>query len=158
MGQVTVIFVRGQDNLIDNVIAKASGGPFVHVAIMVPDVGLVESLGMGGPGIIPPCVRISSLRKYDNANVEKFDVDLSDLPAAQAKAEELIGTEYGFDNLVAGGLFDLFGIEVPDLLRCADCSRTVALILHEGGKDILPGVPTGSITPMDEERELKRVD
>ncbi|MDR3561889.1 MAG: hypothetical protein P4N59_10710 [Negativicutes bacterium] len=157
MAIVKVIFVRGGDNLVDNVIAAASCGPFVHVAIMVPDIGLVESLGEGGPGIIPPCVRLSPSRKYDNRDdVEIILVDLPNIAAAQDEAERLLGRPYGYIDCITTGLRDMLGVKYPGDGDITDhCSETVARILRVGGDDILPTTDPDNISPMDEEKALK---
>lgn len=159
MSKVQVIFVPGTvDSGVDKIISLASGGPFVHVAVKVPGVGLVESLGEGGPNIIPPCVRISSWRKYDNADVKIFDVELPNFEAAQAEAEKLIGTAYGYDNCIVTGLHDVFGLNLPDDgLLTAHCSKTAALILRAGGDNILSSIAADNISPEDEEKALEGV-
>jgi hypothetical protein len=156
MAKVQVIFVRGENNLVDNAIVAATGGPFVHVAIKVPCVGLIESLGKGGPGILPPCVRISSWRKYTNANVKIIEIDLPNIEAAQAEAEKLIGRPYGYIEDLTTGLRDILGINYPGDGDITDhCSETVARILRSGGQNILPGTAPDNMSPEDEEKALE---
>ena len=150
MAQVKVIFVRGQDNLVDNVIAGASHGPYVHVAIKVPGVGLVESLGNERVGIILPGVRISPWRKYDsNPDVTIIDVELPDMAAAQVEAEKMFGRPYGYDACIDGGMQDMFGVQMPGNGELtANCSETVTRILRAGGRQVLPDQTADSVTPM----------
>lgn len=156
MGKVTIIFVRGSEtNLVDKIIADVSNGPFTHVAIKVPGVGLIESRGDFGPGVIPPCVRVSSWRKYDNADTEAIDLELPDLEAARAEAEKLVGSLYGYVDCAGGAVHDLMDIDLKgNGLVSANCSETVARVLRSGGLSILPGVEADNITPMDLKRAI----
>ncbi len=155
--KTTVYFVVGEEgNLVDEIITHASKGPYSHVAIFVPGVGLVESWGEIGPGIMPPCVRLAPLRKFDGrSDVTIARIDLPNLAAAQDEAERLIGTPYGYPDCATTGLRELFGIKPKgNGILTAHCSETVARILRAGEYVLLPEEAPDNISPNAEAKEL----
>jgi hypothetical protein len=127
------------------------------VAIQIPDVGLVEARGDFGPGVIPPCVRISSWRKYDNANTEVVELELPDLEAAQVEAERLLGSLYGYVDCAGGALNDIINVNLKGNGSVTNnCSEAVTRILRASGLNFLPGIEADNITPMDLKRAIDK--
>ena len=156
MAKVKVFFVRAAPySFVDEAISVFSKGKYIHTAIEILG-GTLESLGEvvqdESGNDIPPGVRLSPLGKYDNRkDVLPKIVEVPDLAGAEAVARKLIGTPYGYIDCAEGGMFDQTGIALPDDgWLTADCSKTVALVLRGGGVDILPGIPAGDLTPMDD--------
>ena len=155
MDKVTVIFVHG-DILIDKVIDVVTNGPYSHVAIKVPGVGLLESLAAMHYGIIPPCVLISPWRKYDgNPDAKFIDIEVPNLAAGQDEAERLFGRPYGYIDCLGGAERDMTGANPKgDGEWSDDCSEAVTRVLRSCEINVLPDVNADNVTPMALYREL----
>jgi len=154
MSTVTIIFVSGH-SIIDTVINTVSHGQYSHVAIKILE-GVVEALGVKDIGDKYPGVWLHDAEKYDNnPDVKMIDVDLPDIAGAEAEANNLIGTLYGYLDCINGGYYDITGKQLTnDGKITANCSETVTLILRAGGLAILPELSADYITPNDLYREL----
>jgi hypothetical protein len=65
---VKIIFVPGEDNLVDNIISTVSNGKYVHVAIEILG-GILEAMGEKEPGDKYPGVWLHDIHKYDEGTV-----------------------------------------------------------------------------------------
>ncbi len=155
--KVTVIFVKGDDKdcVVDRVIDAVSKGEYSHVAIKILG-GVVEALGEKDADDKYPGVWVHNAGKYDNdPDATMVDVDLPNIARAEAEAESLIGTLYGYVDCVNGGVYDMTGKQLPaDGVITADCSETVTRILKAGGLNIFPTICPDCITPNDLYRAL----
>jgi len=155
MPKVVVIFVHG-DSLVDQVIDAFSHGQYSHTAIKIND-GVVEALGVKDDGDKYPGVWLHDIAKYDNdPNVYLIEVDIPNLADAETRAQELIGTLYGYIDCIDGGVFDTTGIQLTaDGELTCNCSETVVRVLRAGGFNVLPSVRADCITPNDLYKALK---
>ena len=112
-----------------------------HAAIYMLD-GILEALDTG-------FVK-SPLNAYDSFKHTILTVEVPDIEAAEAEAEKLLGTPYGYRACLDGGLHDLLGVTVPgDGEKTVDCSEAVVRILRAGGLDIFPDFSADNVTPAD---------
>jgi len=140
--KVNVLFYFGHDwigKVIDAVEGK--GKDPSHTGIFMFR-GLLEAVKGG-------FVK-SPATTYDGLETKIIFVDVPNMEAAEAKAQVLLGTPYGYIDCITGGLHDLTGKNVPgDGEITVNCSEAVTRILRAGGLDILPGVYADDVTPAD---------
>lgn len=146
MTTTRLIFVHG-DNFLSQAIQKATDSEWAHVGIELFD-GIVEALFEG--------VTLSAKDKYALYRTAYLEVAVPDMEAAQAKAQQLLHTAYGYmtDNF-SGAVHALTGIVLPgNGEKTVNCSETVTRILRAGGFEVLPEIAADSITPGDLYRAL----
>lgn len=154
MSKITLIFVGGNSE-VDKVIDNVSHGDKSHVAIGILG-STLEALGMKDEHDLYPGVWLHDPLKYQNNPDAIFkEVEIPDIQAAETEARKLIGTLYGYDCCIKGGVYDQTGLEIFGNLLTANCSKTVTLVLRAGGFNILPSVNADCITPNDLYRALE---
>lgn len=90
----------------------------------------------------------SSPDDYANRKTEILPVEVLDLSAALAMANQLLYTPYGWPDCINGGIYELTGKQLPgDGTITVNCSEAVARILRAGGVDVLPGIYADCVTP-----------
>lgn len=142
MPNINVLFSYPTD-IIGRVIDLAEGrGPDpCHSGIFILG-GLCQALKQGFVKS-PPDV-------YEGARHAVMTVVIKDMTAAETKAQELLGTPYGYIDCVNGGIHDILGKVIPgDGEITVNCSEAVIRILRAGGTDPLEGVPADCVTPAD---------
>ncbi|MBP2644054.1 MAG: hypothetical protein H6Q67_1941 [Firmicutes bacterium] len=148
MAQVKVLFsyaVSPFGRLIDRV--EGPGEDPSHTGIFMLG-GILEALEDG-------FVK-SELTAYDGFKHTIVSIDMPDIASAEAEAEKLLGTPYGYRACVDGGLHDLLGVTVPgDGEKTVDCSEAVTRILQAGGLNIFPDFSADNVTPADLYRKLQ---
>jgi hypothetical protein len=150
MDRVTLISVGG-DSKIDNLIKDVSPGAKKygksHVAMLLFD-GVYESTGLKEEYDPYPGVWLHNPHKYDNNPGATFiEVEVPDIEAMEDEARRLLGTPYGYTDCVKTGLYELFGIEIPDNDWGIMCSELCTRLFRTGKVPILPEVPAGCISP-----------
>jgi hypothetical protein len=155
--RLTVIFTSGT-GLISDTIKKVTGGPYTHAAVKILD-SVLESYGTTLENDKYPGVWLHKPDRYDNVTDTVFiDLPIPNLPAAEDEARKLLGSPYGYSDLISSGIHSLFGKEVAASGEKINiCSEAVTRILRAGGLDILPDVKADCISPMDLYRELRRL-
>ena len=83
-------------------------------------------------------------------------VEVPDLAPILAKAKQLEGTPYGYTDCIRGGVYDLFGGQIPDNTLTMDCSEAQTRLLRSV-REVLPGREAGTITPIDLYRYVREV-
>ena len=127
--------------------AEGPGQDPSHTAIFMLG-GILEALDNG-------FVK-SPITSYDGFKTTILTVDVPDIKAAEAKAEKLLGTPYGWEACIDGGLHDLLGVTVPgDGEKTVDCSEAVVRILQAGGLNIFPDFSADNVTPVDLLKKLQ---
>jgi len=149
MAKVNVLFSYPCTPFGDLVEAVEGKGEPSHAAIFMLG-GILEALDNG-------FVK-SPLTAYDGFKTTILSIDVPNIKAAEAEAEKLLGTPYGYRSCVDGGLHDLLGITVPgDGEKTVDCSEAVTRILQAGGLDIFPDFSADNVTPADLFEKLNRL-
>jgi hypothetical protein len=98
----------------------------------------------------------SPLNAYDGFKTTVLTVDVPNIEAAEAEAQRLLGTPYGWRACLDGGLHDLLGVTVPgNGKKTVNCSEAVTYILQAGGLDIFPDFSADNVTPADLLRKLQ---
>jgi len=147
MAKVNVLFSYPCTPFGELVEAVEGKGEPSHAAIFMLG-GILEALDNG-------FVK-SPLNAYDGFKTTILTVDVPDIEAAEAKANELLGKPYGWKACIAGGLHDLLGVTIPgDGEKTDDCSEAVTRILQSGGLDIFPDFAPDNVTPADLLRKLQ---
>ena len=151
MAKVRVGFVGG-DTVIDKVIEGASGSQYAdisHTFIYLLN-SIVEAEGVKQYADPYPGVWLHPPAKYDGDSHAKFiDVDVPDVPAAESKARELIGTLYGYvDCLATVSKFLADCNLIPGSDRTMHCSETVTRILRAGGVSVCPELQADEVSPV----------
>lgn len=122
-------------------LAEGKGPDPCHCGVFILD-GLCQALSQG-------FVK-SPADVYDSERHAVMTVAIKDIAAAESKAQELLGTPYGYLDCVNGGIHDILGKVVPgDGEFTINCSEGVTRILRAGGMDLLPGIPADCVTPAD---------
>lgn len=155
MAKLTVIFTGNNENKFSKLISKVTKGEYTHVAIKILD-SVAEAFASCIEGDPYPGFWLHEPNRYDKYQSAVFvDVEIPDLKAAEKQARHLLGTAYGYTDLVNAGVYNLTGKSLPGTGKyTVICSEAVVMILRSGGLNILPGVNADSISPMDLYRAL----
>jgi|GEM_PF-1528328 len=149
MPKVIVIFVGGYSK-IDNLIEGVSGGVednISHAAMLLLG-STLESTGEKEEHDLYPGVWPHSPTKYiGNPNAKFIEVEVPDLAAGEEKARQLIGTLYGYSSCVKTGVYEIFGVKIPNIIPVMDCSQMDVEVLRVMGLNILPDIPACCIAP-----------
>jgi len=128
--------------------AEGKGQPS-HAAIFMLG-GILEALSNG-------FVK-SPENAYDQFKHTIVTVDVPNIEAAEAEANKLLGTPYGYVDCFTGGLHDLLGITIPgNGEKTVNCSEAVTRILQAGGLDIFPDFAPDNVTPADLLKKLQDI-
>lgn len=149
MAKLTLMFYKGAGgSVVDTVIDAVEQGLYSHVAVLILG-GTLEALGIKDPQDTYPGTWLHSADKYTNDPRAVFvDVDIPDMTGAEAVAQSLIGSPYGYVSAIEGGICDLTGFCMESIGTFTnDCSEVGTRILRGGGLKLLPGIPPGDITP-----------
>ena len=150
MAKYTLVFVGGYE-MIDGAIETLSGAlkdNISHVAC------ILSGFCWEAQGVIlnnepyPGFWEQPYNRLVGNPCAKFIEVEVPDLAPVLAKAKELRGTLYGYTDCIRGGVFDLFGVQLPDNVLTVDCSEVQTRMLR-AVVDVLPGREPGTITPID---------
>jgi hypothetical protein len=157
MGEITLIFVATK-GIIGNIIRKVTRGKFSHVAGLMFN-STLEAYGWKLEDDPYPGVWLHSPWRYSlrDPNVVFVDVEIPDIKGAEFEARRLIGAPYGYIDLLAAGIYNLFRIDLRTSGRhISICSEVWVRILRAGGVEVLPGVEADAIAPMDLYRTLSK--
>lgn len=151
MSAVRVGFVGG-DSWLDKAIEAASGSQYAdisHAFIFLLN-SIVEAEGVKQYADPYPGVWLHPPEKYDgDGHVKIVEIDVPDLPAAESKARELIGTLYGYTDCIVTATKFLTGHNIfSGGEGTMHCSETVTRILRAGGLCICPGLQADEVSPV----------
>lgn len=151
MTAVRVGFVGG-DSWLDKAIEAASGSQYAdisHAFIFLLN-SIVEAEGVKQYADPYPGVWLHPPGKYDgDGHVKIIELDVPDLPAAESKARELIGTLYGYSDCIVTATKFLTGYNIfSGGERTMHCSETVTRILRAGGLPVCPGLQADEVSPV----------
>ena len=151
MAKIRVGFVGG-DTVIDKVIEGASGSQYAdisHTFIYLLN-SIVEAEGVKQYADPYPGVWLHPPGKYDgDGHVKIVEIDVPDLPAAESKARELIGTLYGYTDCIVTATKFLTGHNIfSGGEGTMHCSETVTRILRAGGVSVCPELQADEVSPV----------
>lgn len=150
MAKYTLVFVGGYTK-IDGVIETASNAlqeNISHVASVFNGNTLEAQGVILGDEKYPGFWRQRPDRLVGVPCVRFVAVEVPDLTPILSEVQELIGTPYGYTDCIRGGVYDLFGVQIPDNALTMDCSEAQTRLLRTV-VDVLPGREPGTITPID---------
>ena len=151
MSAVRVGFVGG-DTIVDTVIEAASGSQYADISHSFVYLlnSIVEAEGVKKYSDPYPGVWVHPPDKYEgNQHVKFIDVDVPDLPAAESKARELIGTLYGYTDCIVTATKFLTGHNIfKGGENTMHCSETVVRILRAGGLVVCPELEADEVSPI----------
>ena len=84
-------------------------------------------------------------------------IEVPNMQAALEKAQELLGTPYGYTDCVSAAVFLATGEQIGDGEATCMCSETVTRILRAGGVSILPDLKADVINPAMLYKELLKI-
>jgi len=166
MRKIDVIFVTPQegtpwqrfvDAFIQMIILRAEKGKYSHAALRFDDYIYEAAI----TGIVK-----SPRTEYDTERVkEVFTIYVTNAQYAKAKAtaELMLGTKYGWDDCVIGGIHDLFGDDVSNKVKwmnfknTIDCSAFSTTVLREIFPEFLADENPCEITPETEEQAMEEL-
>ncbi|MBP2654270.1 MAG: hypothetical protein H6Q73_1839 [Firmicutes bacterium] len=151
MSKVKVLFAFSDGLEIDRLVDWGEGGGDLpcHTGIFLNGY-IYEALKQG-------FVK-SSENSYDGRRIKILEVDVPNIEEAEAEAEKLLGTPYGWKACLDGGLHDVLGVTVPgDGEKTVDCSESVTRILQAGGLDIFRDFSADNVTPADLLKKLQKL-
>jgi hypothetical protein len=151
MTAVRVGFVGG-DSWLDKAIEAASGSQYAdisHAFIFLLN-SIVEAEGVKQYADPYPGVWLHPPGKYDgDSHVKIIEIDVPDMPAAESKARELIGTLYGYSDCIVTATKFLTGHNIfSGGENTMHCSETVTRILRAGGLPVCPGLQADEVSPV----------
>lgn len=158
MPKFTLLFVGGYTK-IDGVIETASGAlkeNISHVAsILSGSCWEAQGVVLGNENY-PGFWRQDINRLIGVPCVKFIAVEVPDLEPILQKMKDMESTPYGYTDCIRGGVYDLFGVQIPDDALTMDCSEAQTRALRTV-VDVLPGREPGTITPIDLYRYVMEV-
>lgn len=146
--RLVYIFVGG-DTEIDHIIQDWSNAKDInitHVAMLLLN-STLESSGIKDEHDPYAGVWLHSPKKYiGNPDAKFIAIDVDSLEPFEEEARNLLGTLYGYGDCARGGIYDRYGIELPDNAKFMDCSETATRITR-AEINILPDIEAGCVTP-----------
>ena len=150
------IFISQQGfihEIIGSVVRYTTHSRFSHVAIGFEDF-IIEA--------VAPKVKVSEVTKFDGEIqrvILSYNVSDEVYDKCLATAKNYIGTAYGLDDCLIGGLRDFFDVDASalDINDTTDCSALGVIVARVVFPDLLSNTQPCEVTPERLYRALKEL-